>query len=547
MQKAGLDRSLNFRKRYYISKSMNLFFVLFFIFEAFVVFLLLIFYQFQSHSVLDSLKKQENYTVKMQKSEIKNTFSDIISDLIFLSRQNELQSYLKTGDEKIRPEIELEYMELALCKKKYGQIRYIDSFGQEVIRINYNKGLSFAVKRKNLQNKLKRYYFCDTIMLKKGEVFVSPLDLNIENGRLEKPFMPMIRLGIPVFDDKKKRGIVLINYLAQDMLDVIKRTSKTLTGSPMLLNDKGYWLLNRDSSKEWGFMLADRKDENFSRVFREEWKSIIDKKTGQIYTENGLFTFTTIYPLKNAIKSITGFNDSYISILTEINSDRYFWILLAHVSPDVLEEYIQPLKEKVFFLGIVFFILIAFGSFFLAITITGRKIYRNHLISFFHYDMLTSLPNRRFFIEKLEEGLSHSKRYGNKLGLLYIDIDGFKNVNDSFGHAAGDELLVKVSKRMLAVTRETDTVARIGGDEFAVVLFQVNDKSEIQIVGKKLINEINKPVNLKRGTVNVGASIGALLYPDTDQDPEELVKLADKAMYISKSKGKNICTMYELN
>ncbi len=96
---------------------------------------------------------------------------------------------------------------------------------------------------------------------------------------------------------------------------------------------------------------------------------------------------------------------------------------------------------------------------------------------------------------------------------------------------------------MLAVTRKTDTVARLGGDEFAVILFQVNSMEGIMTTGKKLIQEINRPIRLGCGTAVVGASIGGVLYPDTAQEPEDLVKLADQAMYISKSKGKNMCTM----
>ncbi len=157
------------------------------------------------------------------------------------------------------------------------------------------------------------------------------------------------------------------------------------------------------------------------------------------------------------------------------------------------------------------------------------------------HDNLTSLPNRKYFLDKLEKGIAHARRYGNSLGLLYIDLDGFKSVNDTFGHKSGDELLVEISKRMLAVTRKTDTVARLGGDEFAVILFQVDSMAGILTTGEKLIEEINKPVTLRRGTVNVGASIGAAIYPGTVQESEELVNLADKAMYIAKSKGKNRC------
>lgn len=113
----------------------------------------------------------------------------------------------------------------------------------------------------------------------------------------------------------------------------------------------------------------------------------------------------------------------------------------------------------------------------------------------------------------MDEGIAHAQRYGNNLGLLYIDLDGFKTINDTLGHEYGDELLVKISQRMLNFTRETDTVSRFGGDEFAIILFQVDSVAGLLKAGEKLIQKINEPVQLRSKTATVGESVGATIYP----------------------------------
>ena len=488
---------------------------------------------------------QEIHSISLQKNEIEHNLSDIVSDLLFLSKQNELQGYFSAivGTSAI----EKEYTELALRKKKYDRIRYLDALGQEIVRVNYNNGHPAAVAKEELQNKLKRYYFTDAFRLEQGEIFISPLDLNIEHGKIEQPFKPVLRLGTPVFNaEGNKQGIVLINYLARNFLDDIKRNSRIAKGRPMLLNRKGYWLLHDNPEKEWGFMFKGREDINFARKYPQEWQAMLEEKTGQLHTEQGKFTFTTVYPLQEGFRTSTGSREAYEPSVRELDPSQYFWVLVSHLSPEAMEKYMAPLRLRVFFLGMGLLVFVGLGTWFLALAITKHRIYQRRLVSMALYDALTSLPNRKHFFDKLGEGIAHARRYGNKLGLLYIDLDGFKAVNDSFGHETGDELLVKISERMTGITRETDTVARLGGDEFAVLLFQLDSLQGILLAGEKLIREINRPLELRCGNVSVGASIGAAVYPDTALHPEELVKFADQAMYISKSKGKNLCTLSDV-
>ncbi|MFO7593128.1 MAG: diguanylate cyclase [Pseudomonadota bacterium] len=155
------------------------------------------------------------------------------------------------------------------------------------------------------------------------------------------------------------------------------------------------------------------------------------------------------------------------------------------------------------------------------------------------HDNLTGLPNRSLFNEHLDIVLNNSGRHGRTAALLFIDLDGFKAINDTYGHEAGDSLLQEISNRMRASVRQEDIVARMGGDEFTVLLGELTDSSDATLVAQKLIEHINKPVNVNSCICHVGASIGIAMFPHSTKDADTLLRLADDAMYIAKSMGKN--------
>lgn len=153
-------------------------------------------------------------------------------------------------------------------------------------------------------------------------------------------------------------------------------------------------------------------------------------------------------------------------------------------------------------------------------------------------DHLTGLGNRVLFEDRLQLAAVEARRSGASFGLLYMDLDGFKGVNDSLGHAAGDQLLKVVAQRIQRSVREADTVCRLGGDEFAVVLYGQATMESLDQVRAKLESAVAQPIVLEGRAVKVGSSIGAALYPGGSADERELVKAADSAMYRAKQARK---------
>jgi len=171
--------------------------------------------------------------------------------------------------------------------------------------------------------------------------------------------------------------------------------------------------------------------------------------------------------------------------------------------------------------------------------ITERKLMEDQNWYQANYDLLTGLPNRRFFLDRLEQEIKHAARIGVRTALLFIDLDHFKEANDQYGHDAGDLLLRLVTERLRSCIRETDTVARMGGDEFTVILPDLIDTKYVELVAGKILTELARPFQIFDNTLHLSASIGITLSPQDASTPEDLIKNADQAMYMAKNAGRN--------
>lgn len=178
------------------------------------------------------------------------------------------------------------------------------------------------------------------------------------------------------------------------------------------------------------------------------------------------------------------------------------------------------------------------------IDITQRKEVEELLRHRAQSDPLTDLPNRTLFYDRLQVALTQARRYGEEFALFYIDLDRFKEVNDTLGHAAGDELLIEASHRLTQAVRQSDTVARLGGDEFAVILPKVHGDPEIEEIAQRIVSTMALPFLLPSGNADISASVGIAIYPRHGEDLESIRASADAALYAVKQSGRNGYRLY---
>lgn len=178
--------------------------------------------------------------------------------------------------------------------------------------------------------------------------------------------------------------------------------------------------------------------------------------------------------------------------------------------------------------------------------ITERKAMEQRLAYLACHDTLTDLPNRTLFSDRMQQAIALARRNNGHMALMFLDLDNFKPINDSFGHHVGDLLLKAVAKRMLECVRETDTVGRIGGDEFVVVLPSVDEQTDALLVAEKIRHALSQPFELAGDhRLKLSSSIGIAIYPEHGEDEIALSKNADDAMYLAKSRGRNMVQIFQ--
>ncbi|WMS88069.1 EAL domain-containing protein [Pleionea litopenaei] len=177
--------------------------------------------------------------------------------------------------------------------------------------------------------------------------------------------------------------------------------------------------------------------------------------------------------------------------------------------------------------------------------ITDKRVAEEKLSFLARYDSLTGLPNRNLFLDRLEHAIALAKRQEHSVGVLFIDLDGFKKVNDSFGHQTGDLLLKKTADMINQCVRDEDTLARLSGDEFLLIIEDYDEQSQLDLIAEKILDNLRKPITLNESQLVITCSIGIAEYPKDSDNVESLLKYADTAMYHAKNQGKNSYSFYQ--
>jgi len=177
--------------------------------------------------------------------------------------------------------------------------------------------------------------------------------------------------------------------------------------------------------------------------------------------------------------------------------------------------------------------------------ITLRKKTEAKIEKLAHYDLITNLPNRALFFDRLQKNIAHAKRQNQLLAVMFLDLDGFKRVNDTMGHHAGDDLLKQVGHRLQHSIREVDTVARFGGDEFVFILSDIQSRENTALVAQKVLDKLAAPYYIEGKKCKISGSIGIAMYPQHQTDMNILLSQADAAMYATKNSGKNNFSFFQ--
>jgi len=347
----------------YLPETARRFLMLFLPVAFLVVGVSMILFAFKENSVRSIIKGRETFWISEQNQKIQILLQGVISDLRILASNEGIRALVENpGEPHATGEIKAAFLAFVRFRGQYNQVRVINSAGKEFIRVNYNSGRPGIVPEEALQYKGRRYYLRETLSLEKGEIFISPMDLNMEHGTIEKPLKPVIRVGTPVFDTRgQRRGIVILSYLAVGLLDNLGQLPfNTTPGRVQLLNSDGYWLKAPDPEDEWGFVLEERKDSTFESRYPRAWKTVSTDESGQFLTKEGLFTFTTIHPTSSASRAGPG-----VSPLPQ-GSGISSWKLVSRVSPQDLQVLTRSFLNVVLLVGLVVLLLHGTGSWFLA-------------------------------------------------------------------------------------------------------------------------------------------------------------------------------------
>ncbi len=483
--------------------------------------------------VVDALAEDEARQLPVYSEILSRHFEAVVGDIRVLAHSVLLRDYLQNRDVESARRLAESFCILAEGTMLYDQVRFIDSDGIERVRVNFDESVARVVSEEELQDKSRRYYYADLIRMETGALYVSPFDLNVEHGEVEMPPKPMMRLGTPVDTPRGERaGILVLNFLGERVVEELAHASRGRPGSLMLLNNDGYWLYAEDASLPWGFMFPEGADLRFQNRYPVVWEWMIEGDGGRFETEDGVFLAKRVDPLSRVAGSAMHPN-------VKPASRSPAWWVVSHIERVSIESLLRPgrLRRQAVYLvalSVAFVVSVV-----LTRSLAKGKRYRRELEFAALYDPLTGLPNRRLFFDRLAVGRASAERHRCAMAVMFVDLDRFKVVNDTYGHDAGDELLVQTAQRLQAALRGVDTIARMGGDEFAVLLSEVDSRETALSVAAKLRSVLTEPFALVAATVSIDASIGvSCAHPGVEPDPDVLLKRADRAMYTVKRAGR---------
>jgi signal transduction histidine kinase/FixJ family two-component response regulator len=426
---------------------------------------------------IDKNKMNQVLYVDVEREDVLNELRGTIADLEYMSKDVQFVRFLDDMTEDNKADLIRDWKSFAESVGIYDQLRFIDKRGEEIIRINKVDDDYICADTSNLQNKSDRYYFIETMALERGSHYISPFDLNVENGVVELPYKPMIRFALPVFDSGGvKQGIFILNYLGQHILDLFNDGISFQPGEHMFLNEDGYWLFSGEKENEWGFMFEEKKAVYFDKVFPKSWERIIGQDKGQFENEFGIFTFTTVYPFTREASQ------------TKRLSSGYFWKIVTRIPKENIDRISRTVFNNYLLYFIVLSVLSVVFSWIIA-SLTNKNRKARLRIEHQHEELLEANQNLSNYNNQLET----SQR---TLKSIIVELDRAKEEADR-ANAAKSAFLANVSHEI-----RTPMNAIIG---FSELLYNEMEDTraksflkKIMISGDILLNLINEILDLSK-------------------------------------------------
>ena len=483
------------------------------------------------------------------------------------------------------------FTEMLNLHPEYFQVRLIgtEHYGRERVRLDRNENRVERVTGAQLQEKAQYPYFYQTLRLQEDEVYLSRIIINHESGAHQGVDKPMLQVATPVVSPKgRKLGLVVINM---DLNGLFTNFKGDLPPDIQLYlaNDEGDFLIHPDPSLAFGF-------DRGRRVFLQEMYPAAEPLfKGRM---NSL-----VLNLKAPNKPSTSVNQALL--IQDDQAAAFLRLSFGSLAPDRflvlgLSRPLQTLFRGTDLLGQTIFQVIAafsIGAVLLSAVVTRvlsrplnmmvdavrrfavdhemgelptrsndeigllartfadmEEQLRGHLHSLHQkeqhlqhlaqHDHLTNLPNRFLLFDRLRQAIAKSHRTPHQIAVIFIDLDRFKDINDSLGHTMGDEVIKLAAQRLRSLFRDEDTVARLGGDEFVVVLEPVEELSHVAIIAQKILPLLQSAMKVQGHELYLSASLGISIYPQDGEDPQTLVRNADAAMYRAKAEGRNTFHFY---
>ncbi len=465
---------------------------------------------------------------------------------------------------------------------EYFQIRLISTAdrGMEMVRVDRNGKSLTRVMAGNLQEKARYPYVYETLRLARGDIYLSDIAINHEQGTHSGLNKPTVTVSTPVFSHNGKRlGLIVISIDLNGLSRLLKGNLPS-TYQLYLSNQRGDFLIHPDASQSFGFdrgkhiLIQDSFEPVSALVQGKAMNVVMNTRETQSMNGGQVAAFIRL-PFGDTIEKrfvILGLSQPVDNITRETTRLRWDTIqmILAFSSLALI---LSAVVSRIF-TGPLNAMVSAINHFSKDHVISTLPLTRKDelgvLSRSFHdmqtqimahlselndsrkalehlarHDTLTSLPNRRMFFDRLEHAIANSRRSGKQLAVLFVDLDRFKEINDTFGHAVGDSVLINVATLLKSSVREVDTVARLGGDEFVILLDTIDDPKNLMTIAQKLHNRFQHAMQIDGQELLVHASIGVGIFPKDGKDADELMQNADRAMYSAKNQGRNTFGFHE--